>query len=155
MAAMLYIYVCFYSMGWGPLPTVYVSEIFPTHTRHYGLAIASGTQWLFSTSMLTLSEYVPSLICMTNFVVSKVTPTLVADLGYQIFFMFGAINIGGMTTFSLPLPETKGRSLEEMDIIFGTVSLEAREAFIARQQRELRWNRGIRGQEEGAQPLRA
>ncbi|KAI6011833.1 general substrate transporter [Pisolithus marmoratus] len=119
MAAMLYIFVCFYSMGCGPLPTVYVSEIFPTRTRHYGLAVAAGTQWLF------------------NFVVSKVTPTLVADLGYKLFFMFGAINIGGMATFALLLPETKGRSLEEMDIIFGAVSLEAREAFIEKQKREL------------------
>ena len=49
MAAMLYIYVCFYSMGWGPLPWVYVSDIFPTRTREYGLAVASGTQWLWST----------------------------------------------------------------------------------------------------------
>ena len=48
MAAMLYIYVCFYSMGWGPLPWVYVSDIFPTRTRHYGLATASASQWLFS-----------------------------------------------------------------------------------------------------------
>jgi len=30
------------------------------------------------------------------------------------------------------LPETKGRSLEEMDIIFGSVSAESREAFIER-----------------------
>ncbi|KAI6014341.1 general substrate transporter [Pisolithus marmoratus] len=119
MAAMLYIYVCFYSMGCGPLPWVYVSDIFPTRTRHYGLAVAAGTQWLF------------------NFVVSKVTPTLVADLGYKLFFMFGAINIGGMVTFSLLIPETKGRSLEEMDIIFGAVSIEAREAFIQKQKREL------------------
>ena len=50
MAVMLYIYVCFYSMGWGPLPWVYVSDIFPTRTRHYGLALASASQWLFSTS---------------------------------------------------------------------------------------------------------
>lgn len=119
MAAMLYIFVCFYSVGWGPLPWVYVSDIFPTRTRHYGLAVASGTQWLF------------------NFVVSKITPTLLADLGYKIFFMFGAINIGGMFTFSLLLPETKGRSLEEMDIIFGAVSFEAREAFIEKQKQEL------------------
>jgi MFS family permease len=67
MAAMLYIYVCFYSMGWGehmsflsqtatklrdpvgPLPWVYVSDIFPTRTRHYGLAFASASQWLWST----------------------------------------------------------------------------------------------------------
>ena len=49
MAAMLYIYVCFYSLGWGPLPWVYSSDIFPTKTRHYGLAVASASQWLWST----------------------------------------------------------------------------------------------------------
>ncbi|EGN97657.1 hypothetical protein SERLA73DRAFT_110983 [Serpula lacrymans var. lacrymans S7.3] len=117
MAAMLYIYVCFYSMGWGPLPWVYVSDIFPTRTRHYGLAVASGSQWLF------------------NFVVSKVTPTLETDLGYKLFMMFAAINIGGMAIFSLLLPETKGRSLEEMDIIFGAVAAESRDAFIEKEER--------------------
>lgn len=57
MAAMLYIYVCFYSMGWGPLPWVYVSDIFPTRTRHYGLALASASQWLFSQSFI---DYYPN-----------------------------------------------------------------------------------------------
>jgi hypothetical protein len=112
MAAMLYIYVCFYSMGWGPLPWIYVCDIFPTRTRHYGLAVASATQWLF------------------NFVVAKITPNLVTDLGFKLFFMFGTINIGGMAVFSALLPETKGRSLEEMDIIFGSVNAETRVADI-------------------------
>ena len=62
---------------------VYVADIFPTRTRHFGLATASASQWLF------------------NFVVSKVTPDLVSDLGYKIFFMFATINIGGMAIFSL------------------------------------------------------
>jgi len=118
MAAMLYIYVCFYSMGWGPLPWVYVSDIFPTRTRHYGLALASASQWLW------------------NFVVSKVTPDLNTDLGYKMFLMFATINIGGMAVFSLLIPETKGRSLEEMDIIFGTISKEQRQADIDKRERE-------------------
>ncbi|KAL4062673.1 general substrate transporter [Scleroderma citrinum] len=137
MAAMLYIFVCFYSMGMGPVPWIYVSEIFPTRTRHYGLAIAAATWWLF------------------GFVVLKITPTLVANLGYNLFFMFAAINMGGMAVLSVQvskvatfpvvfiflfsfLPETKGRSLEEMDITFGTVSYEAREAFIKIQEQELK-----------------
>jgi len=119
MAAMLYIYVCFYSMGWGPLPWVYVSDIFNTRTRHLGLATASASQWLF------------------NFVLSKVTPDLVTDLGYKIFLMFATINIGAMATFSLLIPETKGRSLEEMDIIFGSITAEDRNADIIRQEKEL------------------
>jgi hypothetical protein len=94
--------------SWGPLPWVYVSDIFPTRTRHFGLATASATQWLW------------------NFVVAKVTPDIVADLGYKIFLMFATINIGGMFVFSCLIPETKGKSLEEMDIIFGSVDSEAR-----------------------------
>ena len=54
MAAMLYIYVWFYSLGWGPMPWVYSSDIFPTRTRHYGLATASASQWLWSTSNLSI-----------------------------------------------------------------------------------------------------
>ncbi|KAF9481480.1 general substrate transporter [Pholiota conissans] len=116
MAAMLYIYVCFYSMGWGPLPWVYVSDIFPTRTRHYGLALASSSQWMW------------------NFVVSKVTPQMITNLGYKIFLMFATINIVGMGIFSLIIPETKGRSLEDMDIIFGSVSAEERRANIEKQE---------------------
>jgi sugar porter (SP) family MFS transporter len=118
MAAMLYVYVTFYSMGWGPLPWVYVSDIFPTRTRHYGLALASASQWLW------------------NYVVTKVTPTLITDLGYKIFLMFATINIGGMAVFSLFIPETKNRSLEEMDVIFGSISEEQRQADIDRRERE-------------------
>ncbi|KAF9457626.1 general substrate transporter [Collybia nuda] len=118
MAAMLYIHACFFAMGWGPIPWVYVSEIFPTKTRHYGLALASATQWLF------------------NFVVSKFTPDMISDLGYKIFLMFAAVNIGAMGLFSLLIPETKGRSLEEMDIIFGAITEEQRQADIDKQERE-------------------
>jgi len=117
MAAMLYIYVCFYSMGWGPLPWVYVADIFPTRTRHYGLATASASQWLW------------------NFVVSKVTPQMKTNLGWKIFIMFATVNIGAMATFSLLIPETKGRSLEEMDVIFGSVTAEERQAGIDKREK--------------------
>ncbi|CAK5267137.1 unnamed protein product [Mycena citricolor] len=119
MAAMLYLYVCFYSMGWGPLPWVYASDIFPTRTRHYGMAVASGSQWLW------------------NFVVAHFTPNAVTKLGFKIFLMFGTINIGAMAVFALLIPETKGRSLEDMDIIFGATTQEARTAHIAARENEL------------------
>lgn len=52
MTGLLYIYAVGYSIGWGPVPWIYVSDIFPTRTRHYGLSIGSGTEWLFSTCIL-------------------------------------------------------------------------------------------------------
>ena len=42
------------------------------------------------------------------------------------FILYATLNIGAMGTFSLILLETKGRGLEEMDILFGTVSSETR-----------------------------
>jgi len=119
MAAMLYIYVCFYSMGWGPLPWVYTADIFPTRTRHYGLSMGSASQWLW------------------NFVISYNTPKWVTNLGWKIFIMYATINIGLMAIFSLLIPETKGRSLEEMDIIFGSVDAETRRKDIEKQERAL------------------
>ncbi|KAG6829259.1 hypothetical protein H0H92_005139 [Tricholoma furcatifolium] len=106
MAILLYVYVCAYSIGWGPISWLYVAEIFPTRTRHHGLAVASASQWFW------------------NFVVAKVTPYMISHLGNKIFFLFGTINLAAMTIFAFFLPETKGRSLEDMDVIFGAVSAE-------------------------------
>ncbi|KAJ3920051.1 general substrate transporter [Lentinula edodes] len=98
MAAMLYLEGVCYVIGWGPLPWIYVSEIFPTRTRHYGLALASASQWLW------------------NFVISKQTPIMKTELDYKLFLMFASVNIGALAVFSLLIPETKGKSLEEMDM---------------------------------------
>lgn len=130
MAAMLYIYVCFYSMGWGPLPWVYVSDIFPTATRHYGLALASATQWLF------------------NFNLTRVTLSMVNTLGYKLFFVFGTMNLGPMLLFSILIPETKGRSLEDMDVIFGSITPEQRQEDIARREQKIA--EGTHGSDEEA-----
>jgi hypothetical protein len=84
----------------GPIPTVYVADIFPTRTRHYGLALASASQWLWSKFcyLLIISNL---KVIPEDFVVSKVTPTMITNLGYKIFFLFGTINIVGMGIFSL------------------------------------------------------
>ncbi|KAJ3759323.1 general substrate transporter [Lentinula raphanica] len=108
MAAMLYLEGVCYVIGWGPLPWIYVSEIFPTRTRHYGLSLASASQWLW------------------NFVISKQTPIMKTELGYKLFLMFASLNIGALAVFSILIPETKGRSLEEMDI-FGAVDEQQRQ----------------------------
>jgi len=74
-------------------------------------------------------------------VVAKVTPTLETDLGYKLFFMFATINILGMAVFSWFLPETKGRSLEDMDVIFGAVSADQRQADILKHEKALEQER--------------
>ncbi|KAH9927879.1 hypothetical protein B0H21DRAFT_826375 [Amylocystis lapponica] len=87
---------------------VYVADIFPTRTWHYGLATVSGLQWLFSH-----------------------TTTMVTNLKYKIFLMFATINVDGMAVFTLFIPETKGRS---MDVIFDSAKREKRQADIQGQE---------------------
>jgi hypothetical protein len=62
---------------------------------------------------------------------------MITNLGYKIFIMFATLNIGAMATFSLIIPETKGKSLEEMDILFGAVSRDERQAYIDRRQKRM------------------
>lgn len=116
MAGLVYLIALVYSLGVGPLCWVYASEIHSNATRHYGLALASATQWLF------------------NFAQAQASPYMIDALDYKIFFFFGCINVVAFSAFVFFLPETKGKSLEEMDVIFGSVSKGEREAHVRDQQ---------------------
>lgn len=61
-----------------------------------------------------------------NFVVTKVTPAAINSIGWRTFIMFGCF-CTAMGVFVLVfLKDTTGRSLEEMDILFGAVTPEQR-----------------------------
>ncbi|WVQ76466.1 hypothetical protein IAR50_006134 [Cryptococcus sp. DSM 104548] len=119
MAVLIYLYVIPYCFSVGPLPWVICSEIFNNRTRHYGLMTAAATQWLW------------------NFAVTKATPLMVIHMPKGgIFFFFATVNIISFCGAWF-LPETGGVSLEAMDVIFGTITKEQREAEIARQAQTL------------------
>ncbi|KAL4797667.1 general substrate transporter [Aspergillus venezuelensis] len=101
MIVMVYLYVTGYSASWGPIPWVYISEIFPTRLRAYGVGMGSATQWLF------------------NFVVTKFTPSAISNIGWRTFIMFGVFCAAMGLWALLCIKETKGRSLEDMDALFG------------------------------------
>ncbi|KAK5113053.1 hypothetical protein LTR62_003632 [Meristemomyces frigidus] len=103
MVAMIYLYVIGYSASWGPTPWVFVSEIFPTRLRAYGVGLAAATQWLF------------------NFCITKITPIAVANIGWKTFIMFGVFCAANFVFVFLFVPETKRLTLEEMDVLFGNV----------------------------------
>jgi len=108
MVVMIYLYVIGYSASWGPIPWVYLSEIFPTRLRSYGVGMGAATQWLF------------------NFVITEVTPSAVNHIGWRTFLMFGIFCFAnGLFAFFF-IKETKGKTLEEMDVLFGTVNADQR-----------------------------
>ncbi|KAJ5752599.1 hypothetical protein N7520_009516 [Penicillium odoratum] len=110
MVTMIYLYVIGYSFSWGPTPWVYLGEIFPTRLRSYGVGLGAAVQWLF------------------NFVITEVTPRAINSIGWRTFLMF-AIFCTAMGIFVfIFLRETKGRTLEEMDLVFGAVDEMQRKA---------------------------
>ncbi|KAJ1305654.1 hypothetical protein OPQ81_000650 [Rhizoctonia solani] len=112
MMAIIYFYVIVYSFGMGPLPWVYSSEIYPLRIRELGQMWFTALTWA------------------CNFATSRVTPILFVKLGWKTWMLFGSLNLGGGILCYLICPETKGLSMEELDILFGAISAEQRAADI-------------------------
>ena len=87
-----------YAMTLGPITWVLISEIFPNHVRAVAVATATFALWIGSFT-LTLSF-----------------PLLNAGLGTAgTFWIYSAICVAALIYFVKALPETKGKSLEELE----------------------------------------
>lgn len=67
-------------------------------------ALRSGDGKRVTVALQCVFSFRPTCRALTfcaDFVLSKVTPTMVTDLGYKLFLMFATINIGGMAVFTL------------------------------------------------------
>ncbi|PKY04980.1 MFS sugar transporter [Aspergillus campestris IBT 28561] len=96
-----YLFCAVYSTGEGPVPFTYSAEVYPLYVRSYGMALATATTWLF------------------NFILAVSWPSLQSSFKSQgAFSFYGAWNIVGWFAILLFMPETKGRTLEELDQIF-------------------------------------
>ncbi|CAJ2499697.1 Uu.00g025500.m01.CDS01 [Anthostomella pinea] len=100
--AMVYLEAMSYNISWGPVPWLYMSEIFPSRIREAGVAVGTATQWLF------------------NFVFSQITPHAINNIGWRTFLMFCIFNWSLVVYTWFFIRETKGKSLEEMEAVFGS-----------------------------------
>lgn len=96
-----YVYIIFFSIGLCPITWVYSAEIFPLKLRAQGHSIGVAVNRLTNAaiSMSFISIYKAITIGGT-------------------FFAFSGISVIALIFFYLFCPETKGRSLEEMEQIF-------------------------------------
>ncbi|EMD60332.1 hypothetical protein GGP41_008296 [Bipolaris sorokiniana] len=96
----VYLFVVFYSFGWGPIPFVLASECSPNQVRSLLMAASLMTQWLF------------------NFVIAKITPLMLDNITYGTFLLFGSLCIVMGVWAVLCVPETKGVRLESIGELF-------------------------------------
>ncbi|KAM3416563.1 hypothetical protein BST61_g8153 [Cercospora zeina] len=96
----VYLFVVFYSFGWGAVPFVLSAECAPNQTRSLVMSAALMTQWLF------------------NFVIAKLTPIMLAKITYGTFLLFGGCCILMAIYTVFCIPETKGVPLESIHLLF-------------------------------------
>jgi sugar porter (SP) family MFS transporter len=111
----IYLFGIVYSPGEGPVPFTYSAEAYPLYIRAQGMSLATATTWFF------------------NFVLSVTWPSLLKALKPQGAFSWYAFwNIIGFLGVLFFVPETKGKTLEELDQVFG-VPTRTHAAYGARQ----------------------
>lgn len=97
----IYLFGIVYSPGEGPVPFTYSAEAYPLYIRTVGMSLATSTTWFF------------------NFVLSITWPSLQAAFTTQgAFSWYAGWNIVGFFLVLLFMPETKGKTLEELDQVF-------------------------------------
>ncbi|KAK3684059.1 general substrate transporter [Podospora appendiculata] len=96
----IYLFAVLYTVSWGVGIRIFAAEIQPQKTRASATNIAHGSNWL------------------TNFLVALVTPTLLAKTSYGAYFLFGGCTFVTAVACWLFMPETRGKSLDEIDQAF-------------------------------------
>ncbi len=87
-----------YAMTLAPIAWVVISEIFPTRVRGMAMAVATFSLWT------------------ACFILTYSFPLLNKGLGsYGTFWVYGIICVLGFIFIKVKLPETKGKSLEEIE----------------------------------------
>jgi len=95
--AFLFLFIASHAIGQGAVIWVFISEIFPNHIRASGQAFGSSVHWV-------LAAIIPSLI-----------PILFSTIGPEVVFLIFTIMMVFQLAFvAFLMPETKGRSLEEL-----------------------------------------
>ena len=64
---------------------------------------------------------------MNNFIIGQVTPDMLETMRYGTYIFFGLLTLGGAFFVWQFVPETKNLSLEEMDLVFGSAGVAARD----------------------------
>ena len=93
----LCLYVIMFALGFGPVPWLMIGELFASDIKGVASSIAASTCWLLA------------------FIVTKTYANLKVALGTgETFWLFSAISLLGVAFVFFFVPETKGKSLNEI-----------------------------------------
>lgn len=107
----LFLFIVFFAFTILPLPWIYPPEINPLRTRTTATAVSTCSNWV------------------SNFAVVMFTPIFIGKSGWGCYLFFALMNYLWIPIIFFFYPETAGRSLEEIDIIYAKSHLDGRQAW--------------------------
>lgn len=101
VVAFVLLYMASFAVGMGPVVWVVLAEIFPTRTRGLAMGLATVALWL------------------ADFLITQTAPMMYAAWGPAFaFWSYAVMCVVCLVFVSVFLPETKGKTLEEIEHMF-------------------------------------
>ncbi|KAI1253344.1 hypothetical protein MGN70_005552 [Eutypa lata] len=97
-----YIFVGVYGLSWAPAGWIYCSEVFPLKYRAKGVGLSAATNWIF------------------NFAIAYFVAPAFTNIVWKTYIIFGVFCLAMTVHIFFTYPETAGRTLEEIDLVFDT-----------------------------------
>jgi hypothetical protein len=98
----LFVFNTFFAIGWLGMTWLSPAEITSLRIRIQANALATASNWL------------------SNFLIVMITAPAFSNLQYRTYIMFAVFNAAIIPCVWLWFPETKGRMLEELDLVFAS-----------------------------------
>jgi SP family xylose:H+ symportor-like MFS transporter len=101
------IYTASFMMSWGPICWVLIAEIFPNRIRGRAVAVAVVAQWA------------------ANYLISSTYPSMMEFSSGMTYGFYGLMSVLSAIFVWKMIPETKGKTLEEMERLWNKKSSQA------------------------------
>jgi SP family arabinose:H+ symporter-like MFS transporter len=90
-------YIAFFAISLGPVPWIFISEVFPNKIRGRAVSIATMALWI------------------SNFIIAQSFPWMVEIIGGRSFYIFSMVCFVTFLFVLFMITETKGKTLEEIE----------------------------------------
>jgi len=103
------LYIAGFAVSWGPVVWVLLSEIFPNQVRGKAMAVAVAAQWI------------ANFLVSWTFPILNDNPSLVKAFNHGFaYWIYGVMSVLAALFMWKLVPETKGRTLEQMEALWLT-----------------------------------
>lgn len=95
-----YLLIVVYALTLAPVCWIYAAEVWSLGTRATGMSMAAMSNWVF------------------NFALGMFTPPAFVNITWKLFIIFGVLCVAAAAWFFILCPETCGKTLEEIELMF-------------------------------------